>query len=181
MKNIHTLAISLSCFIIGLCAFAYSNGWILLCYPSRATQERNTAQQFCVQRKTMKLFFWKHNHWNNETVQLLQTEDTTQNIQCLLNNLLTLLDEENIMDKRVTVQSALVSNNKHMYISFDRNPFNNDDSTYKKILLIEQIIKTIRENNIPFQDVYFLVHHQPINDYHLDFSNPWPRFSMLDL
>jgi hypothetical protein len=41
-------------------------------------------------------------------------------------------------------------------------------------MLIEGLFKTIALNNIHVAQVQLLVHHQLLQDAHLDFSLPWP-------
>jgi hypothetical protein len=79
------------------------------------------------------------------------------------------------MEKKVSLQSVVPSpSGVEAYISFDRNPFTKNQSTYEKFMWIEGLLKTVRENGIQLQSIYFLVHHQPLTDFHLDFSNAWP-------
>jgi hypothetical protein len=101
-------------------------------------------------------------------------------MQYLINAWLTLLDEENVMSKKVTLQSALMSAHGHLYVSFDRNPFDENSPTYDTWMWIEGLLKTIRENEPSIQSVHFLVHHHPMEDNHLDFSNPWPITGFLN-
>jgi len=108
---------------------------------------------------------------------MLWTGDKATNIQYLLQSWLSLLDEEQAMKKKVSIQAVLLaSSDTQAYLSFDRNPFGQDDSTYDKLMWLEGLLKTLRENEIKLQGVYFLVHHQTMDDYHLDFSNPWPMY-----
>ena len=39
---------------------------------------------------------------------------------------------------------------------------------------IEGLLKTVRENNIHVQSLYFLVRNKPLHDAHLEFCHPWP-------
>jgi hypothetical protein len=59
-------------------------------------------------------------------------------------------------------------------LSFDRSPFPTEWTTYEQWMWIESLLKTVRDNDIRIQRIRFLVHHQELIDYHLDFSNPWP-------
>jgi len=173
MKINNYIFISIPFFLIGLLSLAYNQGWIILQFPSYKKEAEQTAQQLRAQKKPATLFFWHNKRWNKETVEILETQDTAQTTQHLLNSWLTLLDEESVMTKKVMLQSALISDNKELYLSFDRNPFNENDGTYNKLMWIEGLLRTIREHNTPVQSIRFLVHHQPMQDYHLDFSNSW--------
>ena len=179
MNNKTYALISVALFFTGNLYLTYSQGWILFLFPSYKTEAETTAQQLRTQKKPATLFFWHNKRWNKEIVEILQTKDNAQTSQHLLNSWLTLLDEEQVMAKKVMLQSALLSNNKELYLSLDRNPFNETDSTYDKLMWIEGLLRTVRHHNIPVQTIRFLVHHQPMQDYHLDFSNSWPLTGFL--
>ena len=61
-------------------------------------------------------------------------------------------------------------NNQFVYLSFDRPLFNEENSTNSKLMLIEALFKTLRDNGIKIQGIIFLIHHQEMLDPHLDFS-----------
>ena len=119
--------------------------------------------------------YWHNGAWQTEHQELIWGSNTEKNCLYLINTWLTLLDEEGIMEKRVTLQTALLSpSGQEIYLSFDRSPFQPEDSTFAKWMWIEGLLKTLRENEVKLTNVQILVHHQPINDQHLDFTNPWP-------
>ncbi|MFC1845679.1 hypothetical protein ACFLX2_00970 [Candidatus Dependentiae bacterium] len=179
MKSINLILLSLLSLIVGALYLALSQGWILFHYPSYKTQTEQTSANLRAEKKQVKLIFWHQNKWQSESVEILVTQDPAQTLQHLVNNWLSLLDEEQLMKKKVTLQSALIrSDNRtssidEAYLSFDRNPFDEKSSTHEKWMWIESLLKTIRENGIALQSVRFLVHHQIMQDNHLDFSNPW--------
>jgi len=126
------------------------------------------------------LQYWHKKKWNKEKIDLLWTNDKAKNIQYLINSWLALLDQEDVMPKKVSLQAVLLSSCANIaYLSFDRNPFSENSTTYEKLMLIEGLLKTVRENDVKLQSVHFLVHHQIMGDYHLDFSNPWPIHGFL--
>ena len=174
MKNLQYIFLSLACGTLGMLYFAYNQGWILIRSTSYNVEVERISNNLRAKKKSVNLVFWHNDKWNNETVDILETNDQAQTVQYLLNSWLTLLDEDNIMEKKVTVQSALIGPNGQLYLSFDRNPFEQNDSTHKKWVWIESLLKTIRENKTTIQSVRFLVHHHIMEDNQLDFSNPWP-------
>jgi len=184
MKNIHIIIISIITFLLGLLFFAFYNNWIIFYYPSYKAEVSRQIRSMKTTKKELCLMYWHHKKWNKEKVNLLWSGDKSQNIQYLLNSWLNLLDEEQVVTKRVSLQTVLISSSgQQAYLSFDRIPFSKKSSTYEKLMWIEGLLKTIRENNINIQSVYFLVHHQIMKDYHLDFSdfsNPWPTYGFLD-
>lgn len=160
------------CTVIGILYFAISHKWILFRYPSSNTIAYSKP---LTKKKQATLFFWQHEKWKSETQDVLWSESIDHNIHTLINTLLNMLEEENILHKKITLQSALLSPSGHeAYLSFDHNPLPKESSTFEKWMIIEGLLKTIRENKIPIQGIQFLVYHQPLCDPHLDYSKPWP-------
>jgi hypothetical protein len=158
------------CIILGVLFFALSQEIIIIQLP-KPYQYSSTA----VIKKEIKLIFWHNGNWHTETQDMIWHSAMHKNIDYLINSWLTLLDSENVMSKKVTVQPVLLTSAHHeAYISFDRNPFTKDMNTFEKWMFIEGIMRTLRENGIPIQQIQFLVHHAPLHDVHLDFSKAWP-------
>ena len=174
MKNLGYILLSLACGTLGMLYFAYNQGWILIRTSSYDTEIEQTVNNLRAKKKPVSLIFWHHDKWNTESVDILETNDKAQTIHYLINSWLTLLDEDNIMTKKVTLQSSLISSNGQIYLSFDRNPFDENSSTHEKWMWTESLLRTIRENDTGIQNIRFLVHHHTMEDNHLDFSNPWP-------
>jgi len=168
-----------SLFFLGAAYFILTHGWIIFRYPSYKTESNQTARSLRAGKRNVTLFFWHNNKWNKERVDVLETNDAADTVAHVVNSWLTLLEDDQVMSKKVSVQSAMLSPNKQLYLSFDRNPFNKQNATYKKWMWIEGLLKTIRENKLPVQSVRLLVHHQPLQDYHLDFSQSWPLSGFL--
>ena len=176
------------CLLGGVLFYALHQDWLLffcshrwapkLCTMSSRGTDKHGAH---AARRKATLIFWHHDRWEKEMVDLVWPTDTAQAITYLLNSWLTLLDEEHITEQKITVQSVLLANNgTQALISFDRTPLAKESSTCAKWLLLEGLLKTIRENGIAITNVVFLVRHQPLRDYHLDFSNPWPIDGFFD-
>ena len=69
----------------------------------------------------------------------------------------------------------MLHTNKHIaFISYNQAPFNEQDNTLTKLMIIEGLLKTLRQNNITINSIQFLTNHQPMQDDHLDFTIPWP-------
>lgn len=47
-------------------------------------------------------------------------------------------------------------------------------SIHAKLMWVEGLLKTIHSSGLALQSVHFLHNHQPLQDPHLDFTNPWP-------
>ena len=176
MNKRHTIILSSAGFFLGTLFFALYQEWIIIRYPWRTKLH----QQHLHTKKTAPLTFWHNGAWHTETQELIWSESVAHNVQYLVTSWLTLLQEEEVTDKKITLQSAALSpSGQEAYLSFDRNLLPKECSSYEKWMRIEGLLRTMRENDIQLQGVHILVHHQPLQDPHLDFSNPWPLTGFL--
>lgn len=174
MSNKRYLLLGVVVMVGAFIYFSYNQQWLLICWPIKK-QENNAENKQPITKKIIKKIFWNHNHWDSEEGELLWSNNGAENIKQLLSNWLIVLDEEKIMEKKVSIQSVVIdASGQEAFISLDRNPFDKKQSTYAKLLWVEGLFKTVRENGIKIQWIQLLVHHKPLVDYHLDFSNPWP-------
>ena len=74
----------------------------------------------------------------------------------------------------MALQSAAITfDNQELIISFDRPPWNKENSTYEKWMTVEGFLKTIKNIDPSIKKVRFLMNQQPLQDPHLDFTNAW--------
>lgn len=174
MKNTSNFlsALSIGC-CIALVFLALQREWIIVRLPSWKTTQENTTLS-CM-KQSVKLF-WYHDRWISEPVEIIASENNSAHtVKNLVDRWLTWLDEERLSDRKISLQAALTTpDGATIMLSFDRSPFSSENSTAQKLSWIESLLKTIRDNGIKIQHVRFLVHHQELQDYHLDFSNSWP-------
>jgi hypothetical protein len=132
-------------------------------------------QSLGAEKKKFTLALYKQGTWHKEETELLSSGNTVKNLTYLVSSWLTLLAEEEIMDKKVTLQAVLIdAPHKEIFLSFDRTPFANKGSTFQKLMWVEALLKTLASSGVQAQSVRFLVNHKPLVDPHLDFSCPWP-------
>jgi hypothetical protein len=174
MNRLQQIALLLISFLIGFIYFAFNQGWIVINPSSAQSQAEATALSLKSTKKQMNLIFWNEGKWDKESVEIIATADPALTVQHLVTSWLTLLDEEGAMSHKITLQAALMSANRQLYLSFDRTPFDENSSTHDKWMWIEGVLATIKENEPAVHSVHFLVHHLPLEDNHLDFSNAWP-------
>lgn len=162
--------------VLGSLLYFRGKEWIIIRWPSYvATPLAHNEIHVETTKKKVRLSFWHYHRWNYETIDILWSNNIAENIQYLIRSLLTLLEEEQVLEKKASLQSATQSlSGNNVYLSFDRTPFNEEAPTFDKLMIIESILKTVRENGITIPNIYFLVHHQPMKDVHLDFSLAWP-------
>ncbi len=159
-------------FGVAVILFAISQQWIIFRVPHIQTQ---STEEQVITKQQVTLWFWHQNQWKSEKTELLWSQNISENISQLVSALLILFEEEQLLDKKTTLQSVtLSSDGMTAFISFDRPPLTKQASIYAKWMMIEALLKTLRTNGIKIQNIQFLTHHQPMQDAHLDFSNPWP-------
>lgn len=179
---IYWVIVCLCVMLFSMAYFAYNNQWIIINFPKKSVvvdEQKNLVQ---VTKKPISRIYWNNDAWHAEEAELLWSENTNETASHLITSWLALLDEEKVMEKKVSLQTVLISpSGADAYISFDRNPFTKNQSTHAKLMWVEGLLKTVRDNGIKIQNIYLLVHHQPLSDFHLDFSNPWPITGFLEV
>lgn len=163
--------------LIGSIVCIYYHSLVIIRWPWHHTQ--NKLHHHAI-KKPVILHYWHHGSWLTEKNNLIMSNDTSQSVAYLINTWLTFLDEEKIMNKKVELQTAAISPTGHeLFLSFDRSPFDLQQSIYEKWMWIESLLKTIKAYDATIDHVRILVRHKPLHDMHLDFSNPWPIHGFL--
>jgi len=161
-------------FILGVIFFCLYQEWLIV-HVSFGTKAPLQKISKNFEKKNIGLHFWKDNTWQKEEIEILWSENKIETITHLVNRWLSVADEEEALPKKVMLQNISLSESQNnVYLSFDRYPFSKESSTYQKCMIIEGLLKTLKESSLKVLYVHFLVHHKPIQDYHLDFSHPWP-------
>ncbi len=174
MNKNFQIKIIVSMFILGILFFLFKKELIVFRFPVNYENFSSSSQNSKI-KKSVKLFYFINEKWNYENIEIIWSNNINENIKQIVSSWLNLLEEEKILDHKITLQSVLSNaENKEIFLSFDRNLFNDENSTYEKLLIIESIIKTLRENELKISKIRFLNHHQEINDIHLNFKNSWP-------
>lgn len=172
-KNKQYIYISIACFIMGMLLISIQKNWIVFRFSSYNLPRKINQPSFS--KKEITMFFWKNNHWNSEKTNIIWSSDQATNITNTVQNWLVLLEEEDITINKISLQSALITQSEQTaYLSFDQTLFNKNHNTYLKLMLVESLLKTLRENGIKTPNIQILAHHQLIKDSHLDFSQAWP-------
>lgn len=159
--------------LVALGFVAIQRDWIIIQWPHWGTVEQTSPH--IAHKQTVQLF-WYQDRWVQEPVEIIASHtDTAQTIQHLVERWLSWLDEERHIDRKVSLQSAMLTpNGQEVMLSFDRTPFGTESTVREKLAWVESLLKTMRDNGVKAQQVRFLVHHQELQDYHLDFSFAWP-------
>jgi hypothetical protein len=174
MKNfIYTF--SLIIFIVaGFIFFLYQESWLIINLPSQSKSLSPTFTNKSEYQETV-LYIWNHNRIEKETGQILKTGHRAEVIQDLINQFLKLCQEADSIQQATHVQSVIWSDNqKTIFISFNQSLFDKQSSTFEKLMIIDSLLKTLKNTQLDIAYVQFLVNHQPLQDSHLNFEIPWP-------
>jgi len=160
-------------FFFGIIFYLYYNQWIIISFPGFS---RYSANQQITQKKPIELFLWSHQQWKKERVEIIWYKgDTRKQIEQVISRWLAVCEEEKIIKNRVSLQSVIPSiDSREFFISFDRSFFDLQNSTYDNWMILESLLKTIRESETDVLRLRFLLHHQLWEDEYIDFSFSWP-------
>lgn len=177
MENKKIIFLSTGALLFGILFFFLYNKWILVSFAFPTTQkglETKAALQ-ATEKKVMPIWYWHRGKLKSDKRQLLwKSNSPIFNIECIVRSWLGLIDSERIINKSCSLQdAALSSDNQELFLSFDCSIFNPESSAYEKFMLIKSLLKTIQEAGMPIKAVRFLVHHQILEDAHIDFTFPW--------
>ena len=173
MNNMKLIIISTALLLLGILFFLYQESWIIISLPnSNTTLYKNTST---IQSKETSLWIFSQGNLKKETTEIMISNDHAQTIKQLLNNWLVTLEEENIIDKQINVSSVILSpSGQDAFICFQENFLNKQASCFTKMMIIESMLKTLRDAQLGIINVRFLVHHQPMQDPHFNFDISWP-------
>ena len=164
-------ALSIICFLAGMLFFFLYQEWLVISWH-RPYSQNETASPLI--KKTVMVGRKKNNEWVQESVQILWSEDQKETLKTITNAWLSWLEDEGVLSKKIVAESVLFSPSGYeMYISFDHNPFDKHWSIHHKESFINALLKSYKENGCTVSSFYFLVHHEPLKDSHLDFNEPW--------
>lgn len=174
MKISSYIFISLFALAAGTFFMAFHHDWIIIRIPMQKTTEKAQPVRQKNERKQATLHFWHHETWHTEVNDILFCQDIAQTAQHLVQAWLTVLEEEGLGEKKVPLQSVLICPSGLCYISLSRNPFSSEETTWEKLMWVEGLLKTLRNNTPAIKQVQLLVNHKQLHDPHLDFASPWP-------
>ena len=159
-------------FGLGFLYYAWHAEWIIINIPASIGHAKT--QNSFIKKKGV-IYRWHDTKWLQEPLEILWSAQESHNAQQLAQATLSLLAEEHGLKKKVAVQRVLFSpDTQQLLIFMDQSPFAKSMSIRTKFMIIESILKTLRENGIKAPLVNFFVDNQPLSDTHLDFSVSWP-------
>ncbi len=159
-------------FLAGLVFFCTYQEWLVIYWHKPSHHKQATS---VVEKKNITLWREKNSDWIKESFQILWAESNQENFKLLTTTWLAWLYDESILSKKIKAESVLFSPSGYeMYVSFDHNPFEKNWSIHQKESFISALLKNYKEQGCAASLLYILVRHEPLQDIHLDFSEPWP-------
>jgi|GEM_PF-544790 len=171
MKQASYITLIIASIVTGIIYFAYRHRWLIVRLPF-GTQE-------AVVRKSIGKRPVKIITLINKPTQELQNiiwheHDPAANAASITNAYFSALDEENSTPKKISVTAAALGPTQgNLILSLSDSPLSQEMATLEKLKIIEGLFATLKEH-VPSTSISFLVNHQPLRDYHLDFSQPLP-------
>ncbi|MEX0672428.1 MAG: hypothetical protein WD068_03660 [Candidatus Babeliales bacterium] len=163
--------LSLLCLLAGGLFFAFYHGYIII----RSSKTDYNKPISLVERRTINVYFHKHDKERTEQLSVLWYTTTIQDtLQHIINRWLRVIEEEHLPYNAITLQSVITTPTHEAYLSFDRSPFVAQHATTQKMQWLEDLLKTIRMAKIGITSITFLSNHAPLDDTTLDFEIPWP-------
>lgn len=149
--------------------FATQTDWIIWRGPMHALHQNHITQT----NKQCNLYYWQQQKIEHEIVAQHWTQDEQLNLYNLLTAWTSLLYDERCINHKLSIESVMLTPSKQLaYISFDCNPFDNEQAIHEKYRFIETLCKTIG-NLQSIEYIHLLVHHNTLSDPHLDFQLNW--------
>jgi len=168
--------VCLSAMCIGAAYYIYLNDIVLIWRPQTALFVRQTS---LTQTRITTTNYLKNGEWRTDSVDVMW-DDQQPRIAHLVQQLLHTMHDENVVPRKVMVEFAQTNPaGSTVFIQFDRSPLHKHGSIADNIAIIDSILKTIHSHVTGVSAISFLVHHEPLHDAHLLFSQPWPIQSYL--
>ncbi len=168
--NNKTVILAIS-FLAGLIFFCTYQEWLIIYWNKPSYQTQTTP---IIEKKNITLWREKDSNFIKESFQVLWSENQNANFKLLTTAWLAWLEDEQELSKKIMVESVLFSPSGYeIYTSFDHNPFEKNWSIHHKESFINALIKSYKEQGCTASSFYFLVHHERLEDIHLNFSEPW--------
>ncbi|MBD3231204.1 hypothetical protein GF322_00925 [Candidatus Dependentiae bacterium] len=171
------------CFFIGIIFFIIQKSWIIIQWPFASNLEnvKFVVDSATELHKKVKFFYYKDERFLEENVDLLWIENKSENLKHLINNWFVFLREERLVDKPYYLETvAFADDLQTVYLSFNKSFLDQEWSIFKKSNFMESLLKTISYSDLGVKNLIFLVNHQEMEDYHLDFSRCWPIYGFGD-
>ncbi len=177
MKKIVYLALILTTIITGTLFFLIQRKWLIIHWTFQPIQNSILlTSKYGSKQQKIRVYFGKDDKFRHDDVTIIwNMENKHDTLKHLIDSWLSTLHDEKILNKKLKVETiALGSSEQEAYISLSQNIPWQEWSIIQKWLLVECLLKTIREAGLGIKFVNILVNNKPLEDAHLNFIQPWP-------
>lgn len=177
MSHLKSLVLGALALLASFVVYGWYHGLIILNISSPAPLGEKTIM---TEVRCVPITSWSQNKLTTEKRKILWPYDIIDRITALLHGWLTGIDEEKLLPHECKLQSVAVSaGEKELFISFDQPFLSQEHALLTKWMVVESLLKTLRDNGITLPHIRFFVNYQVPFDYHLDFARPWPLDGLL--
>lgn len=172
IKKTTLIIIIVGSLVAGCLWYAFEKELIIFNFNQSKT---NQIQDQITYKKNITFVWRSHEKFASDEIPILLSQDRVANITNVISRWLGLIYQEKVIATKTNMQSVLISyDGTELFISFDRNFLNQNDSIFEKWMLIESLLQTIAATDTAIKKVRFLQDHAPLCDTHLDFTCAWP-------
>lgn len=159
----------------GVCWYGYFNEWIILRNPWEIPHH-TTAPTARLFKKEIILYFWLHDEWRNESITVRIAESLQEQALTILHAWFYEAAQSGFIPHPCTLETALYdARTSCLYLSCTTSPLDIQKSTYENLIVLESLLKTIREN-IPhrIQSIQLLINHTILEHPYIICTKPMP-------
>ncbi|MCB9493288.1 MAG: hypothetical protein H6679_03370 [Epsilonproteobacteria bacterium] len=174
MKVNKTLIITLFCSLAaGMFFFLIQNG-IILVHCSLPPSKDFALQTSVCTKKNIICSIWKDGHYLDEEQSVIwNKQDSAANLGQIVRTWLGILFEYHVIGQEINLEAVMLSSFEHeAYISLAHSFIESEQSVLDKWCTIQSLLKTLQTADLPAQTIQLLVGGSPLQDEHIDFSQP---------
>jgi len=173
LKNSNKYILYLAAFICGILFFLIYKNILVIKFLSFSNQNSFFTGNTVI-KKNITFYYWKDEKIYSEKKEFVWLSDKSETLKHFTNEWLSILLQENIIKKRVILNSVALNKEQDVaFMSFDQPIVDLSWSIFDKWNCIESLLKSIKESDFKIKEIVFLVNHKPMKDEHLDFSKAW--------
>jgi hypothetical protein len=172
-KQVGIAAVLVSIFA-GIIFFLVERGIVFINLPKSFFSKQSIGQMYVSGSKKVTYFYYKHSVEESVNEEIVWSSlSKTDQYKMLVAGWVQHGKDDGLLDQALWIDSVVLSGlENELYLSFSRSFLREDMSIAARWSLVEGLLKTCKQGSCSLEKVYFLVNHQPMLDYQLDFSGP---------